>query len=195
MISLPGRIYEVALYLSPHTTTLKNNSLNLFWLHENSEMPSYLFGRDCSKTKTMDTKPLVFSQCFNSSIYPPTNIEECTFNALINYQKVSPGIKCLEYTLPRENKQHHVTHYMTFSNEFPKRNIKFNIKLYKLSWIEASNMCKEAGALLPYFTSRQDLDQLLRVLRLSRDGFLLEGLLIGLVYSPTSEKVNYFFLF
>ena len=79
---------------------------------------------------------------------------------------------------------------MIFSHEFDYMNLQFNIELYKLSWMEASNLCKDAGAMLPYFTSRQDLDQLIRLLKLSRDGFLLEGLFIGLVYSPTNEKVS-----
>ena len=35
VISLPGRIYEAALFLNTETTKLKKNSLNLFWLHEN----------------------------------------------------------------------------------------------------------------------------------------------------------------
>ena len=194
VISLPGRIYEAALFLNTETTKLKNNSLNLFWLHENinddSYLLSYLNGRDCSKTKPIKPKTFDLSACVNSSLNSLTEFEKCSLDALLNFQKPSHRIRCLQYTFPRENNQQYATHYMIFSHEFDHMNLQFNIELHKMSWMEASNLCKDAGAMLPYFTSRQDLDQLIRLLKLSRDGFLLEALFIGLVYSPTNEKVS-----
>ena len=194
VISLPGRIYEAALFLNTETTKLKNNSLNLFWLHENinddSHVSSYLNGRDCRKTKPIIPKTFDLSACFNNSLHSLTEFEKCSLDALLDFHKPSHRITCLQYTFPKENSLHYATHYMIFSHEFDYMNLQFNIELYKLSWMEASNLCKDAGAMLPYFTSRQDLDQLIRLLKLSRDGFLLEGLFIGLVYSPTNEKVS-----
>ena len=194
LISLPGRVYEAELHTSQmlmhRKSIFKNNSLNIIWLHDDfgdTYQSTHFSVDDCSRTKGFSSKPVTFGACLNSSSPSLQKFTDC-FDAMW-YQYNVHKVKCLEYTLPKERNQQHVTHYMIFTHEFHYMHTQINIESYKMSWMEASNLCKDAGAMLPYFTSRQDLDQLIRLLKLSRDGFLLEGLFIGLVYSPTN-KVN-----
>ena len=49
------------------------------------------------------------------------------------------------------------------SNKF----IVFKLHQPKMSWNKASQICKDIGGYLPYFTSRDDLDELLAFLKLS----------------------------
>ena len=194
LISLPGRVYEAELHTSQmlmhRKSIFKNNSLNIIWLHDDfgdTYQSTHFSVDDCSRTKGFSSKPVTLGACLNSSSPSLQKFTDC-FDAMW-YQYNVHKVKCLEYTLPKERNQQHVTHYMIFTHEFHHMHTQINIESYKMSWMEASNLCKDAGAMLPYFTSRQDLDQLIRLLKLSRDGFLLEGLFIGLVYSPTN-KVN-----
>ena len=50
----------------------------------------------------------------------------------------------------------------------------------KMSWNEASERFKEIGGYLPYFTSRQDLEQLLALLKFHYDIPLMMFMFIGL---------------
>ena len=52
------------------------------------------------------------------------------------------------------------------------------------SWIEASELCRDVGGYLPYFTSREKLDELLVLLKLSPDIYPIEALYIGLTSNP-----------
>ena len=52
------------------------------------------------------------------------------------------------------------------------------------SWIEASELCTDVGGYLPYFTSREELDELLALLKLSPDIYPIEALYIGLTSNP-----------
>ena len=194
LISLPGRVYEAVLNTSQmlmhRKSIFKNNSLNLIWLHEDfgdTYQSTHFSVDDCSRTKGFSSEPVSFGTCLNSSSPSLKKFTDC-FDAMW-YQYNIHKVKCLEYTLPKERNQQHVARYMIFTHEFHYMHTQIKIESYKMSWMEASNLCKDAGAMLPYFTSRQDLDQLIRLLKLSRDGFLLEGLFIGLVYNPTN-KVN-----
>ena len=49
-----------------------------------------------------------------------------------------------------------------------------------ISWSEASELCRDIGGYLPYFTSREQLDKLLALLKLSSEIYPIEALYIGL---------------
>ena len=51
------------------------------------------------------------------------------------------------------------------------------------SWTQASELCKKAGAYLPYFTNREDLEELLAMLKLSQDMPPIEAIFIGLRFN------------
>ena len=195
LISLPGRIYEATLHKSQiimkRKTNMKNDSLNVIWLHEGFGDTNELLNlrvEDCSKTKGFLFEPVSFDTCLNSSKPSIHKLIDCYQSGW--YQFDVHRVRCLKYTLPKEKNQHPAAHYLIFTKEFHYMHTNVDVESHKESWIEESNLCRNAGGFLPYFTSRQDLDQLIRVLKLSRDGFLLEGLYIGLVHNPNKEKVN-----
>ena len=51
------------------------------------------------------------------------------------------------------------------------------------SWNDASQLCKKIGGYLPYFTSRQDLEDLFSLLMLSQDIPPIAYMYIGLKYN------------
>ena len=53
-------------------------------------------------------------------------------------------------------------------------------KEYMVSWNTASKWCKSINAYLPYFSSREELDELLALLKLLRGIPPLEGIFIGI---------------
>ena len=183
LISLLGRVYEAVLHMSQmlvdRKSIFKNNSLNIIWLHEDfgdTYHSAHFSVDDCSRTKGFSSEPVSLGTRLNSSSPSLQKFRDC-FDAMW-YQYNVHKVKCLEYTLPKEKNQQHVTHYMIFTHEFHYMHTQVNIESYKMTPMEASNLCK-------------DLDQFIQLLKLSWDGFLLEGLFIGLVYSPTSEKVSF----
>ena len=62
------------------------------------------------------------------------------------------------------------------------------------SWEETSQLCREAGGFLPFFTSRDDLQELLTLLKLSEDIPPLEAIFIGLKDS-FGNQVDYCFYY
>ena len=202
LISLQGRIYEGTLEMSntlAHgNTSLTNNLLHLIWLHksfDDSHFSTKVNG-SCSlglMMKRLHTFDSWFLQCVanHTSLLDRFHaMKKCTIEDS-KHNINTHRFKCFIYILTREGKD--VLHYKIFSNNL--NNMDNNFSQEKLSWIEASNLCKDAGGLLPYFTSRQDLDDLILILKSSRHGFLLEGLFIGLVYNPINMKVKMFHLY
>ena len=59
----------------------------------------------------------------------------------------------------------------------------FQLPNTKKSWNDASQLCKKIGGYLPYFTSRQDLEELFGVLMLSQDIPSIAYMYIGLKYN------------
>ena len=201
-ISLQGRIYEGTLEMSNTlvhgNTSATNNLLHLIWLHKSFDDSHFStkFNGSCSlvsAVKRLHTYDSWFWECVanRTSLLDIFHaMKKCSiedFKHNVNTHK----FKCFKYILTREGKD--VLHYKIFSNNL--NNMDNNFSQEKLSWIEASNLCKDAGGLLPYFTSRQDLDDLILILKSSRHGFLLEGLFIGLVYNPINMKVKIFHLY
>ena len=81
--------------------------------------------------------------------------------------------KSLTYDFPSSQNQHHYPSDRHLS-----------------SWKQASELCRNAGAYLPYFTNKEDLEELLALLKLSEDMPPIEALLIGLTLVG-SGKVRY----
>ena len=75
-----------------------------------------------------------------------------------------------------------------------KRNYYFisHIKLEKISWIEAADLCKHIGGYLPCFTSLQEQDELIAFFKLSRDIPAIEAVYIGLRYNYTTVSLIIF---
>ena len=198
LISLPGRICKAKLemgnmfvYGKEH---LENSSLHLIWLHERFEFSPLSVDtiENCSKVsvgKNDQLLPMWISRCvYNSSSPAYLRLANCFSSVMKHYIFNRFSLKCFDYKFRWRNKDD--LHYIIISNT--PDSIDNKISPYKLSWMEASKLCKDAGGLLPYFRSKQDLDQLILFVKLSRHGSLLEGLFIGLVYSPNINKVKYF---
>ena len=49
-----------------------------------------------------------------------------------------------------------------------------------LSWEQASQLCRDAGGSLPYFTSRDELEEFIAFIKLEKYGILVNALFIGL---------------
>ena len=192
LISLPGRIYAARLEMD-NNVHLKNNSLHLIWLHESVEYSHFSLepNKNCSKvsvTNNVQLQPLWFWYwtCLADSSLPAyIRLTKCFMSIMKDHYFNRFSVKCDNYKLTTESNDD--LHYMIISNTPDNTVNKFSPN--KLSWMEASKLCKDAGGLLPYFTSRWDLDQLILFVKLSRHGFPLEGLFIGLVYSPNINKV------
>ena len=204
IISLPGRIYKGTFVMSntlaDDNVHLKNNSLHLVWLQDSFDYSnvSSEINENClgdSERNGVELDSLLLWRCMsNSSSAVYQKLLKCIHSIFI--QNISPLMfKCFNYKIIRQSKV--VLHYIIISNILHNMDNKFVPS--KVSWIEATKMCRKEGVMLPYFTSRQDLDQLIQVLKLSRHGFFLEGLYIGLVYNPNIDKVKlsstlYFYL-
>ena len=72
-------------------------------------------------------------------------------------------------------------HYILYTKEFAF----FEFERLKdtsdyTSWREASELCRDIGGYLPYFTSREELDKLLAFLKLSSEIHPIEAVYIGL---------------
>ncbi len=66
--------------------------------------------------------------------------------------------------------------------------ISFQLYNKKKSWTEATQICKEIGGHLPYFTSKQHLDKLLAFIKLAHQPPAITAIFLGLKYS--SEEVS-----
>ena len=69
-----------------------------------------------------------------------------------------------------------------------KQKIKWHIYKTNISWNEASNICKDEGGYLPYFTNKQQLHELITLFKLSNETLTMK-IFIGLKYYST--KVSF----
>ena len=82
------------------------------------------------------------------------------------------------------------TIYLYFKENHPANGMKISkINSYKicLSWNEAAQLCKDTGGYLPYFTSRNELEQLIALMKFSKDIFPVEAIYIGLNLNTTIQ--------
>ena len=76
-------------------------------------------------------------------------------------------------------------YFILYSNEFGYSGFdRLENPSGYISWREASELCRDIGGYLPYFTSREELDELLALLKLSPDIHPIEALYIGLTTNP-----------
>ena len=83
-------------------------------------------------------------------------------------------------------------HYILYSKEFAF----FEFERLKdtsdyTSWREASELCRDIGGYLPYFTSKEELDELLAFLKLSSEIHPIEAVYIGLTLNEVLIKTIY----
>ena len=81
----------------------------------------------------------------------------------------------------------------TFLHNDAMKRKHFIFKIYhvKKSWNEASQLCRDIGGYLPYFTSKHDLDQLLALLKFGIAIPQIYHTFIGLKYYPNQVGINF----
>ena len=86
--------------------------------------------------------------------------------------------------------------YLYFQESYPEKSkdiSKINNFKDLLSWTEASDLCMEAGGYLPHFSSRNELDELISLMKLSKDITPQEAIYVGLNFKNI-EKVDWLFV-
>ena len=133
-----------------------NNTVNIpvktVWIHDNYKKFSYYVNTRRRKCIDVNYTSLYYSEClsFRSSNGSHSRLNTKRY-ILFNMYLVHG--KLLQYF------RHHSPAY---------------------SWEESSQLCREAGGILPFFTSRDDLQELLTLLKFSEDIPPLEAIFIGL---------------
>ena len=112
--------------------------------------------------------------------HPISSLTDST-KCYINVEKSALGYKaCLDVSFINSP-----YHYILYSKEFAHSDLeRLTDPSGYTSWREASKLCRDIGGYLPYFTSREELDQLLAWLKLSPDIHPIEALYIGLTSNP-----------
>ena len=172
-IALPGKTIEVSIFKGKvqmiksrmqdfHIKrTLNNMSISIVYTHDNYKKYSYLTSYNTSKCDNILTATLYGFKCFTILTSQQSNI---------HYMLLE---KSLTYDYPSSQNQH----------QYPSDR-------HLSSWKQASELCRNAGAYLPYFTNKEDLEELLALLKLSEDMPPIEALFIGLTLVG-SGKVRY----
>ena len=117
----------------------------------------------------------------------PVNFNVINKKRYIIFTPILSQIKNKTYfMLGSIGKFYHPRHYQFFS-----WNTASNIidKRQTVSWNEAAKMCSSIGAVLPYFTNTEEMNELLNLLSHSTHVPPLEAVFIGLKYNR--KKVNY----
>ena len=100
---------------------------------------------------------------------------------------IPTGIKCLNFSLSGLKRN-----YLYFQESYPDESkLTWKINSFKnlVSWKETSDLCREAGGYLPIFRSRNELEELISLMKLSEDINPHEAIYIGLNFK-NKEKVN-----
>ena len=174
-IALPGKTIEVSIFKGRVQTIksmiqefqikmiLNNMNISIVYTHDNYKNYSYLTSHNISKCDNILTATLHGFKCFTILTSQQSNI---------HYMLLE---KNLNYDYPSSQNQH----------QYPSDR-------YLSSWKQASELCRNADAYLPYFTNKEDLEELLALLKLSEDKPPIEALFIGLKFVG-SGKVRYWF--
>ena len=102
------------------------------------------------------------------------------------YQKTT---ECLESTMPRGS---NICLNISSKNNrqyFTILNFLTLNKLRKVSWNEASEICRDMGGYLPFFTFKKQLDELVALLKLSQAVPPIQELFIGLQYNAQRVSI------
>ena len=96
-----------------------------------------------------------------------------------NINFIQESMNCLSFSAPSVDDTTCVK-YTIFNNIVqPNQSPDWN-KQNLFSWNKASWLCERTGGSLPYFSSRESLDQLVAVMKLSEYFYQFEGIFIGL---------------
>ena len=177
-IILPGVLRSVTL---ERLSFVQNNIINVHWI---PDLFSKIFYKSyqslCHKdvlTKTKHNYCLNYTSTQNSYLFfwNFTQYLQCYF---IQHPKLRNYIRLIlvEYgfTIPK-------------NNQCPTEQSKE--KVIK-TWTEAFNLCKSIGGTLPLFRNRDELDEIITFLKLSKDMPPVEGLYIGIQRSFKSEVTH-----
>ena len=98
-----------------------------------------------------------------------------------------------------EKPSFNIQYFRNFSSSLFITSLHYSLKSHdviftfmgtKISWKEASQLCKEVGGYLPYFTSRHHVEQLLALFKLSEAIPPIAQIFIGL--RSNTSKVSFF---
>ena len=164
-ISVPGKATDVHIFKSKvrinksglhefHIKRILNNmSISISHVHDNYNKYSYLTNQNMSNCDNILTASLHGFRCFNISIPAQCNFHYILFEKRMTY----------DYRSSRQR-------------EYPSDR-------HLSSWEQASELCRNAGAYLPSFTNREDLEEWLAWLKLSKDIPPIEAVFIGLRFN------------
>ncbi len=81
------------------------------------------------------------------------------------------------------------TNCLNFSTLIKTRTYDYILfqKAKLMSWQEASSLCKHSSVLLPCFPSRKELDEMIAILKFSRDIAFIDGIYIGLIFEQVCK--------
>ena len=130
---------------------LNNMNISIVYTHDNYKKYSYFTSQNTSKCDKIFTATLYEFKCFTILTSQQSNIHYMLLEKSLTYDDNS------------SQNQH----------QYPSDR-------HLSSWKQASELCRNAGAYLPYFTNKEDLEELLALLKLSEDMFPIEALFIGL---------------
>ena len=81
-----------------------------------------------------------------------------------------------------------ITYYL-FRDVFYQESDRIMTSPLRKTWIEALELCRTVGGFLPFFRSKEELEQLLMLIRLSPYLSTIDGIFIGLFFN--TRKVRY----
>ena len=123
-----------------------------FWIHDNYKKFSYYVNTKGKKCIGVNNTSLYYSDCLSFQFSNGSHSRLNTKKYILFNMYLVHG-KLMQYF------KHHSPAY---------------------SWEESSQLCREAGGFLPSFTNRDDLQELLTLLKFSKDIPPLEAIFIGL---------------
>ena len=150
VFSLPEKIDALKITLEEHVGIGISGKLNILWLHNN-------YIKFFKKSNPFRIQP---QKCHtNANTYYDLGYREC-FNITFVNSQYNYIIYSKEYSFFEFERLRDISGY--------------------ISWSEASELCRNIGGHVPFFTSREQLDKLLALLKLSSEIHPIEALYIGL---------------
>ena len=150
-------------------------------LHRDLQIPKHL---NCKKVNNTSLPMFTTHRDYTRSLWYQTNN--------IHTECKTP-VKCLKY--------HHHTNYFNFSqhnyfvfdfNFYATQHFKQYSTPYshQRSWIEASKLCRSAGGTLPIIRSREELDELMSLLKYGSALPPIEILYLGFITNAKVSKIE-----
>ena len=160
VISLPGKIYsfEITIWEKEFVKLIYDFSKNVNKL--DNKLLDFIW---------LDEKPTIMSQIDSQSSICKNTSTNFTFSQCLNFSQMA--------NLHKE--------YYIFSWTTHDHNLIISILK---SWDEASSLCESIKGQLPYFTSSDELNEIIKFLRLSSEIPPIEAIFIGLWFD--TEKVS-----